>query len=204
MSNKVIMNQQKQGMLKTLIPKLIINWLVPLLLYMLLRNTFSNDTTALAVSGVIPAIWTIVLWLWHRQVNWIGVIAIVGLLIAIVFSALLGGGSLPLKLYHPVISGTVGLIFLISVVIRKPLMIVLLKKFKAGDPNRFSNPVINRKVTIVTAVFGSTLLLDALIHIMMALTLSTGIYLFMSRIVTIAMLVILFFTSKWVMRRKLL
>lgn len=195
------MNQHFHGMLKKLIPKLIVNWQVPLLVYMLLSNTFSNDTTALAVAGVIPALWTIVLWLWHRQVNWIGVITILGLSMAIAVSALSGGGSLPLKLYHPMIAGTAGLIFLISVVIRKPLMIVLLKRFKVGDPERFESPAINRKVTIVTAVFGSLLLLDAIIHAIMALTISTGTYLIMSRIVMIAMVAILFFASKWVMRR---
>lgn len=200
MTHKEQLNQHYHGMLKNLLPKVIINWLVPLLLYMLLHDTFSSDTADLAVAGVIPAIWTIVLWLLRRQINWIGVITILGLFVAIVVSELSGGGSLPLKLYHPIISGAVGLIFIISVVIRKPLMILLLKKFKVGDPERFSNPEVNRKVTIVTAMFGVVLLLDAMIHVIMALSISTGAYLIMSKIVTIIALVILFFTSKWVMR----
>lgn len=202
MYNKEQMNHNLHGMLTKLIPKLIINWFIPLLLYMLLSNNFSNDATALAATGVIPAIWTIVLWLWRRQVNWIGVITILGLSIAIAVSVVLGGGSLPIKLYHPLISGALGLVFLVSVVIRKPLMIILLKKFGGGDPERFNNPVMNKKITIVTGVFGLVLLLHSIIHVIMALTLSTGIYLIMSKVGTIAMLVILFLTSKWVKGRK--
>lgn len=200
MSHDEQMYQYNHYMSKKLIPKLIVNLLVPLLAYMLLRNIFSNDTTALATAGAIPAVCTIVLWLWHRQVNWIGIIAILGLSIAIAVSALYGGSSLPLKIYHPIIAGAVGFIFLISVVIRKPLMIVLLKKFKVGDSERFSNPVVYRKVTIVTSVFGSILLLDTVIHIILALTISTGTYLIISRIIMIVIAAILFFASKWVMR----
>lgn len=196
------MNQHFNERLTGLFPKLIVNWLVPLLLYIIMRNIFSNDTIALAVAGAIPAIWTIILWMWSRKVNWIGVIAVLGLFIAMVVSALSGGASLPLKLYHPMIYGAVGLILLISVVIKKPLMIVLLKKFKVGDSERFSNPSINRKITISTAMLGTVLLLNAIIHIFIALTLSTGAYLIISRIITLVTVGTLFFASRLVMKRK--
>lgn len=201
MAQKEQINQHIYGRQAKLVPKLIINWLFPLLLYLLLRTFFSNDTMPLAIAGIIPAIWTIILYLWRRQINWIGVITIFGLFIAIVVSALSGGSSLPLKLYHPLIAGITGLILLISVVIKRPLLILLLKKFRVGDPERFNNPSINRKVTLVTGMFGSLLLADALIHTIMALTLTTGTYLFMSRIVMLVFLAVLYFSSKWVMRR---
>ncbi len=202
MAQKEQINPHIYGMQAKLVKKLIINWLFPLLLYLLLRTFFSNDTIPLAIAGIIPAIWTIILWLWRRQINWIGLFAIIGLFIAIVVSALSGGSSLPLKLYHPLIAGIAGFIFLISVIIKRPLLTLLLRKFRVGDPERFNNPSINKKVTLVTGVIGAILLADALIHIIIALTLTTGTYLFMSRVVTIAFLVILYFASKWVMRRK--
>lgn len=54
----------------------------------------------------------------------IGVITIFGLFIAIVVSALSGGSPLPLKLYHPLIASIAGLILLISIVIKRPLLIL--------------------------------------------------------------------------------
>jgi hypothetical protein len=65
--NKEI-SQFNNGISKRLITMIIINCLVPLLVYMLLRNVFTNDTTALAIAGAIPAIWTLFLWLWRRHI----------------------------------------------------------------------------------------------------------------------------------------
>jgi hypothetical protein len=161
-----------------------------------------NDANALAISPAIPAMWTIVLWVIRRRVDWIGLLGMFGFAVALAVSVLSGEGSLPLKLYHPAVAGTTGILFLISVLLRKPLLITLLRTFKLGDPQRFNMPLVHKKFTIVTAVFGVVLLIDTVIQVFMALTLSTGTYLIASRAITLTMLAILFVIVRWSMRRK--
>ncbi|HUW65114.1 MAG TPA: hypothetical protein VMW83_10550 [Spirochaetia bacterium] len=67
---------------------------------MSLRSVFGNDTIALALAGAFPAVRTIVLWVRRRRVDWISVIGVLGFAGALAASALLGGGSLPYKLYR--------------------------------------------------------------------------------------------------------
>jgi len=92
-------------------------------------------------------------------------------------------------------------VFLISVVMRRPLLITLLRAFKHGDPERFSNPANHRKFTIFTAVFGFVFLVDAVVHIILALTLPTGTYLVMSRVVSLAIILAIVVSGRLIARR---
>jgi hypothetical protein len=169
---------------------LAVNGLVPLIVYTLSRHFFTNDTTALAIAGAIPAVWIIALWGWRRRVDWIGVLAVFGYIVAFAVSAFSGWGSLPLKIHGSLLTGTIGLVFLISAVMRKPLLLPLLQVFTRSDPERSSffetvssNPASYRKFTVLTGVIGFVLLSDAVVYIILALTLSTGTFLVISRVV---------------------
>lgn len=140
-----------------------------MVLYSLLRSNLATDTGALAISGAIPAIWIIVHWVKRNRVDWISLLGMFGLAIALVVTILSGRDSLSLKLYHPAVAGTIGAIFLFSVVIRKPLLITFFTSFKFGDLQRFNQPLVRKKITIVTAVIGVVLLIDTLIQVVMAL-----------------------------------
>ena len=69
---------------------LAINGVVPLILYALLRPLVASDTTALAVSGAIPLLWTLVQWLRCRRINWINGTSVLGFGIALGISILTG------------------------------------------------------------------------------------------------------------------
>lgn len=123
----------------------------------------------------------------------------------ITFSFLLGGSSLPFKLFRPALTGIIGLAFLISAVIRKPLILTIIKALKHKVPEGLGNSMPDRgfppkKMTIITAVAGLVLLGDAVTHIIMAISLPTGTFLLMSRVVTIAVVVILF-GFRWIVGR---
>jgi hypothetical protein len=166
---------------------LVVNWLIPVVMFTVLRYFITNDTTTLALVVAIPAVRTIAVVVLRRRVDWIGVISVMGFAVALVVSVLSGGSSLPLKLYHPLLTGTLGLAFLISAVIKKPLLLTLLKFFKHSELELTNDPVFRKKITIMSVVVGLLLLADAVAHIIMALTLPTGTYLGMSKLVTIAM-----------------
>lgn len=186
---------QKMGL------SLITKWLVPWVLYLSVRNLIANDATSLAIVGVIPAVIAITQWVWNRRIDWISAVGTLSFAVALVVSTHSGGSSLPLKLYHPVMTGTLGLAFLISAAFRKPLLLTLVKVFKQGNIEQFNNPLRHKKITLITTVVGLVLLGDAGLHIFMAINLPTSTFLLLSRAVTIAMVAILV-GVRWIVQRK--
>ena len=100
-------------------------------------------------------------------------------------------------------TGILGIVFLFSALIGKPILILILKVIKRGTNEQFADPKFRKRITIMSLVFGILLLIDALVHIAMALTLSTGVFLGMSKLVTIAILTIIV-GLKWFSSRKIL
>lgn len=195
------MNQGFHGARKKLFQSLAVDWLLPMVLVILLRGIFKSDTGALAIAGVIPVVRTIAIWIQRRRIDWIGILGALGFAMALFVTVLFGGSSLPLKLYHPVVTGIIGLAFLISAAVRRPLFIIILRVFKQGDQERFKSASSRKKFTIITAVFGLIFLVDAVIHIVMALTLPTVAFLAMSRVVTLICVMAIVVSGKLIKTR---
>ncbi|MDP4144092.1 MAG: VC0807 family protein [Bacillota bacterium] len=186
------MNKQLSKIRKKLAINLIINWLVPLVLVMALHSYFKNDAVILAIAGAIPAIRTLVLLIWRRKVDWIGVLGTLGFGAAFTISMLSGGSALPMKLYHPIVTGILGLIFLGSAAVRKPLLIIIMTLLKHKSAEELGKPEVYKKLNMLSILLGFILFIEASIHIVMAFTLSTVTYLYMSRIVTWGSILVLF------------
>jgi hypothetical protein len=186
---------------KSLIPNLLINLLVPWVLYMLLRPHFTKDTAPLAISSLIPTIRTIVQWGLHRRVDWIGVISIFVLAIALMATYLSGGSALPIKLIQPAIFAIIGLIFLVSVLVGKPLLLIIYRTLKHQNNEHFNEPLVRKKMTVMTALFGGLSFIGSVIHIVMALILSTGSYLALSNMVSVGTIVALMVCAKIIVPR---
>lgn len=179
----------------TLILSLVVNGLVPLVVYTLVHPLFANEAIALAIAGAVPAVRTLALWLWPRCVDWIGVHAVVGFAIACAAAALSGGNSFLLKVHGSLLTGAIGAVCLISVIIGQPILLPVLQTFALSDrtPSSVgetgsSNAASRRSSAILTAVIGCTFLADAAAHIVLALTVPTGTFLVMSRVVTWAII----------------
>jgi len=190
-SKKAEMKQHSRHALQKVIPSLAVNWLIPLVLYALLRGSVPTDAAALAIAGAVPGVWVVLQMLISRRIDWIGVLGLAGFGIACLISVLSGGGSMPLKLYHPVVACAIGIAALGSVAIGKPLALVFLRSLGKGDAGRFDLPAVRRKLSSATTVFGAMFLLDGIVHVIMAYSLSTGMFLVWSRVVTLAALAIL-------------
>jgi hypothetical protein len=179
---------------KKLIISLIFNLMVPWVLYaLILRPLFNNDAAPLAISTSIPVIRTLILLALRRKIDWIGVIGAFSFSIAIVASIYYGGSSLPLKIIHPIILGILGLIFLVSVLLKRPLLLIIVKRLR---PDRLGNPIAHKKLTVMSVMFGGILLIGSITHIIMALTLSTSVYLATSHIVTWITIIALMVSGK--------
>ncbi|WP_407309399.1 VC0807 family protein [Desulfosporosinus sp. SB140] len=201
------MNLQVGALQRKLGLSLIFSWLVPWVLYMVLRPYLFSDTIALTIVGVIPLIRTVALFVWRRRVDWISVGGVISFTIGLTFSLLLGGSSLPFKLYRPIVTGTIGLACLISAAIKKPLLSTLIKLFIPKASEGFGHSMSDQRfslkqMAIITTVAGLVLLADAVVHIIMAISLPTDIFLLMSRVVTIVAVAVLF-GSRWLVRRNI-
>lgn len=161
---------------------LLLNGVVPLVAYLLLRPHVSSDAVALAIALAVPVVGTIGMFAWRRRVDVIGVAAVVAYGIALVVLVLSGGNAFVLKLQEAVVTGPLGLVLLGSVAFRRPLLHVLLKL--AGK----ELPGGGRAATVLTAILGTTMVLHAAALTVLALVLPTSGVLAVSRIVGIGII----------------
>jgi hypothetical protein len=145
--------------------RLLFSVLLPVVAYAIFR-----DTLGLAVAGAVPVGYGIVLAVWRRRVDWLAVVASIAFAIACVAAALTGS-ALPLKVHEAVVTGALGLVLLAAVAVRRPVPLARLLKTPAADDS------------VLGVLVGGFLLLHALIHVVLALTLPTGEFVVVSRVV---------------------
>lgn len=182
-------------MRKRLVVSVIVNGIIPISFYIMLRQIVGNDLNALAIAGAIPAARTIMLWLWRRQVDWIGALAVLSFMLALGISYLSGGSALALELRGSILMGMVGLACLISLVVGKPLVLGLVKLsaqnsselsriFESEDSNQLGR----QRLTTLTTVIGCVLVGKTVVDVVLALALPTTTFLAVSRVVNWAIL----------------
>lgn len=147
---------------------------VPLIVYFLVRPSVTSDAAGLAIAGAVPVSYTIALILIRRRVDPWAVLTSVGFAISSVASLLAGGSALPLKLHEAAITFVLGLVLLIAALARRPAPIG--RVLKVTDADRHLN-------TALSVMIGSFLVLHALLHLALALSLSTDSYLTVGRLV---------------------
>jgi hypothetical protein len=170
--------------LRRMLPSLVLNAVLPLLVYQLLRSAVGSDVVALGIGAAIPVLVTAVEFVWRRRVDPIGVVAIVAFALVLVVLALTGGDPLILELHDAVLTGPLGLVFLGSVAVRKPLLLVvrrLLAARSTQSPNTLSTADERAALSTLTALIGVILLVHALLILVLALTLPIPTFLAVGR-----------------------
>lgn len=181
-------------------PSVLINAVVPLVLYTVLRPHVGSDATALLVAVAVPAVFTLAKLAWLRRVDPIGVIAVCSFGIAVLTLAATGGNPIVLKLHEAVVTGPLGLVCLASAAIGKPLHQVVMRIAARRNPGLervLSAPDSRRSSTVVTVLIGTVLVLHALVLLGLALSLPTQTYLEVSRPAGLAVLAIGFGSLVW-------
>jgi hypothetical protein len=146
----------------------------PLVAYALLRPLVSSDTLGLAITAAIPILYSVALALLRRRMDFIALLSAVGFSLACLISVLTGGNALPLKLHTALITFGVGLVLLIAVLIHKPVPIARL--LRVASPHMQLDSSLG-------AMIGGFLVLHALLHFALAVSLSTSSYLVAGRII---------------------
>lgn len=177
--------------MRALAPSLLAGFLLPAVVYWLVRPHVGGDAAALAIGGAVPAAWTVLRLAGWRRVDPVALVGTVAFAAAAVVSVLTGGSSLPLKLHDAVVTGALGLACLVSVAIRWPLLRLLGRRL--GTPHALAAG---------TAIAGVTLVVHAAAHTLVALTLPTSSYVVVSRVVGLPIYAVGAVTLVWYLRRQ--
>ena len=161
----------------------LVNIAFPFLIYRLVQPRL-GDVNALLASSAPPFLWSVAEFVRHRRVDALSLLVLAGIGLSLL--AFLGGGSVKfLQLREKLVTIVIGVVFLASAVIGKPLMYELIRAFLARgkDPklqlveSLRDNAGFRRVMTIMTVVWGVGLLADAAVSIALVYVLPIKAYL---------------------------
>jgi hypothetical protein len=162
------------------IPSLVFNIVVPFVAYLLIKPYVDTETTALAIATAFPALFTIGTFIWKKRLDPIGAVALAGYIIALAIVLLSNGNPFFLKVNDVFVTGPVGVAFLISVAIGRPLHLVI-HEFISRRKGTEVGPRTRRGSATVSLLIGAMLTIHAVVMIFLAVSLSTASFLAISR-----------------------
>ncbi len=160
-----------------------VNFIGPYLIYTLAKPHLGEVGALLASSGP-PIAWSLIEFARHRRLDALSVLVLSG--IAMSLLAMLGGGGVKwLQLRERLVTIVIGLVFLGSAAIGKPIIYELARaRSLRGDGAQAKeleglkeNVHFKRVMMIMTLVWGAGLLVEAAINIVLVFTLSIEQYL---------------------------
>jgi hypothetical protein len=166
--------------------EVLVNGVLPFVAYSATRSRL-GDVGALLVSTVAPIAWSIVEFVRRRRIDGISILIVAG--IALSLLAFIGGGSVRfLQLRENLVTGLVGLVFLGSAAVGKPLIYHLaragMSRRSAADAQAFesrrNNVYFQRSMRLMTIVWGAGFLLQTLAACVLVFRMPIGAYLAVS------------------------
>ncbi|MGQ7938532.1 VC0807 family protein [Paraburkholderia sp. D1E] len=157
--------------------ELAINFLLPWLAYRLALPHL-GETGALIASAVPPIVWSLIELIRFRRVDALSVMVVAGIVLSVAAMAL-GGSPRMLLLRESLVSGAVGVVFLLSLPMRRPLIFYLARATVAremeGGAARFEalwreRPALVSAMRLMTLVWGIGLTGETALRAWMALT----------------------------------
>jgi hypothetical protein len=169
-------------------PSLLISGVGPIVVYALLRPHMT-DMRALLVTLLIPLGEGAFTLLRHRRLNVFGIIVAASIALGVI-TAFVSGSPRILLARESLLSGAFGLLMLLSLLCKQPLVYYIAGHFVAGhDQERLHDyrrkgrsPWIRRFFRLLTAVWGGITLGDALVNTYLAFHLSIPTYLIVTPI----------------------
>jgi hypothetical protein len=161
----------------------IVNFALPYVIYDLAKPRL-GDVHALMASSAPPIIWAIVEFVRRRRVDFISMFVLAG--IALSLLAMAGGGSVKfLQLRERLVTAAIGLAFVISALVRRPLIYEFARASMRRNQSdqladfeaRRNDARFRRVMTIMTLVWGFGLLAEAAVAAVLVWTLTIKQYL---------------------------
>jgi uncharacterized membrane protein (DUF485 family) len=160
-----------------LVVEMAVNFLLPWLAY---RFTLLHlgETGALIASAVPPIVWSLIELARFRRIDALSVMVVAGIVLSVAAMAL-GGSPRVLLLRESLVSGAVGVVFLLSLPMRRPLIFYLARATVAremeGGAAHFEalwreRPALATSMRLMTLVWGIGLTAETALRSWMALT----------------------------------
>lgn len=177
---------------RALAPQLAAGGLAPFLVYQLAHRNGLADATSLALASIVPALWVLGNWAWRRRLEVIPGLALFGITVGVIGVVALHGSEMVLKMRESLITGTLGLVFLISLAVSdRPAVYHLGRAMASGQgagaradfDTLWGEERARRVVHVLTIVWGIGLFGEAVLRALLALTLPTGTFLALTPVV---------------------
>ena len=157
--------------------EMAVNFLLPWLAYRLALPRL-GETGALIASAVPPIVWSVIELVRFRRIDALSVMVVAGIVLSVLAMAL-GGSPRMLLLRESLVSGAVGVAFLLSWPLRRPLLFYLARatvaRERAGGAAHFEalwreHPALAAAMRLMTLVWGAGLTAETALRAWMALT----------------------------------
>ncbi|GAB3872266.1 VC0807 family protein [Kibdelosporangium lantanae] len=171
------------------LPSITLNVVVPFLIYTIARPHMSSDFLALALASSFSAVYTLAVFAVRRKWDPVGAIAVVTYVVVLTIALLSGGNEFVLKVNDVFITGPIGLAFLVSVLVGRPLHLVIhefIAKRRGVEVH-----VRNRRASVITSLLiGAVLTVHAVVVILLAVSLTTPEFVALSRPVGLSIIAV--------------
>ena len=166
----------------------LVNFILPFIIYNYAEAPL-GEVRALLASSAPPIGWSLVEFARHRRVDALSLLVVCG--IALSLLAMLGGGGVKfLQLREKLVTGVIGLAFVGSALIGKPLVFELaratMRRRSESEAQEFEALQVHagfrRTMTVMTWVWGLGLIADVAVGVMLVFTLSIREYLIVNPI----------------------
>lgn len=163
--------------------EIVVNFLLPILIFDYFKPRL-GDVRALMASSGPPIVWSVGFLIVKRRLDAVSMLALAGITLSLL--AYLGGGGVRfLQLREKLVTVTIGLVFLGSAAIRRPLIFYLARatimRRSAKEAEAFialrDNAGFRRVMMIMTLVWGFGLLAEAAVSTVLVFVLSVHDYL---------------------------
>ncbi len=163
--------------------EVVVNFLGPLLIYDYAKPHL-GDVQALIASSAPPILWSLIEFARKRRVDAVSMLVLAGIALSLL-AFVGGGGARFLQLREKLVTVAIGLVFLGSAAIGRPLIYYLaragLQRRGSSELAEFEalhdNVYFRRTMAMMTVVWGAGLLLDAMAGVALVFTLSIHDYL---------------------------
>ena len=184
-----------------------VNFILPYAIYSYAAPTM-GDVKALLASSIPPILWSVVEFIRHRRIDAVSLFVLAGIVLSLL-AFVGGGGPRMLQLREKLVSGVIGVAFLLSAALGRPLMYELaragLARSGPADAAQLNGlPAdrnFRRSMTIMTVVWGSSLIVDVAIGAVLVFSLSIKAYMIVNAIEGYALLGGLGLWTVWYSRR---
>ncbi|MBN9511700.1 MAG: hypothetical protein J0I21_21645 [Alphaproteobacteria bacterium] len=188
---------------------LLVNVLLPFLIFALTRSRL-GDVHALIASSAPPLVWSVVELTRQRRVDALSLLVLTG--IALSLLAFIGGGGVHfLQLRERLVTGLIGLIFLGSVAINRPLIYYLARaSITRASPEKAGHfvairdtPIFRRTMLTMTLAWGVGLVVECAVAVTLTEVLTVSEFMLVGYVIGYGSTGLLTLWSYWYARRRI-